>query len=369
MSNKEDKSHYLSLKKIAYLSFVISVFFHLLFVVSIFFGKTFFLSTGGNVVETDVPRPKFELMHFSIHLMRTYILVFLLFLFDRSILNKSFKGTLNSVLLVIGSLVITISFIFIAMMIDFIVSQGAIPEFVKFDRILRDELIRNTMLSFIVVLVSLLIKSVTDSKDIAIENETLKTENMRGRFEALKNQMDPHFVFNSLNTLKSLISMDTEKAEDYLQKMSCVMRYSLQGKEVVDLDEDLQYLKDYCMMMNMRYGDNLIFDTKIDDEARGRLILPLTLQGLVENAIKHNVISSKKPLTISIATQGNQAITVSNNLQPKLDKEKSSGIGLANLSERYRLMWDRDIVINDDNDDRFEVTIPLIENTLTNQNN
>jgi len=129
----------------------------------------------------------------------------------------------------------------------------------------------------------------------------------------------------------------------------------------VRLGEELQYLQDYCLMMKMRYDDNLKFNIEIDPNLNEHLILPLTLQGLVENAIKHNVVSTKKPLTITIKSNDDDSITVLNNLQPKIEKEKSNGIGLANLLERYRLKWEKEILIKKDNE-TFEVTVPLIKN-------
>ena len=357
--NKRNRSRYLSIKKIAYLSLVISVGFHLLFLVFLFFGKSLFVTSD---VESVQIQPKVMLMRFFFNVLRTYILVFLLFLFNRSMMDKTFANARRQFLSIyFGSLLITVTFVFVAFLIDFVIFQREVPGTAKIDRMFLDMLIRNTLLAFIVILTSLLIKSVTDQKDVVIENETLKNENMKGRYEALKNQMDPHFMFNSLNTLQSLISIDGNKAEEYLQKLSCVMRYSMQSKEVVRLGEELQYLQDYCLMMKMRYDDNLKFNIEIDPNLNEHLILPLTLQGLVENAIKHNVVSTKKPLTITIKSNDDDSITVLNNLQPKIEKEKSNGIGLANLLERYRLKWEKEILIKKDNE-TFEVTVPLIKN-------
>ena len=355
MSNK-NKSRYLSLKKISYLSLVISVGFHLLFLVFLFYGRSLFVTT--TVVERAQPQPQVLIMRFLVNVIRTYILVFLLFLYDRRVMNKTFSNPRWQYLsIVLGSMLIAVAFVSVAFMIDFVVFQREMPG--SIDRMFLDMLIRNTLLALIVILTSLLIKSITDQKDVVIENETLKTENMRARFEALKNQMDPHFVFNSLNTLQSLISIDAGKAEEYLQKLSNVLRYSLQGEMVVRLDKEMMYLQSYCDMMKMRYGENLKFVTDIAPVAKESYILPLTLQGLVENAIKHNVISNKKPLTITISSAGAESITVSNNIQPKMENERSNGIGLTNLTERYRLRWDKEIEIKSD-DKTFEVTIPLI---------
>lgn len=353
MNDLKEKSHYLSLRKIAFLTLIISVGYHLIFLAFLFFGKTLFIATDSD----SQPLPRIIFMRFLFNVLRTYLLVFILFLYNRRKMSKTFSHPRKMFFTIAaGSLLITISYVFLAFFADFVVLKREVPT--TLDRIFFDMLIRDTLLALIVTLTSLLIKSITDQRDVFIENETLKTENLKGRFEALKNQMDPHFMFNSLNTLQSLISIDTDKAEEYLQRLSCVLRYSMQSKEVVRLGEELQYLQDYCHMMKMRYNENLKFNIEINPNLNDHLILPLTLQGLVENAIKHNVISTKKPLTITIKSVDNSFIIVSNNIQPKMEKERSNGIGLANLLERYRLKWDKEIVIRNDGS-LFEVEIPL----------
>ena len=167
---------------------------------------------------------------------------------------------------------------------------------------------------------------------------------MASRYEALKSQLDPHFLFNSLNTLRSLIGDDADKAEDFNQQLSGVLRYTLQNKEVVTLAEELDCVRSYCRMMKMRYGDNLIFDHGIDhDTYDDYYVLPLSIQGLIENAIKHNVISTKQPLTVHIHTDDNNHLIISNKIQPKIGIEKGTGIGLANLAERYRIKWNENV--------------------------
>ena len=196
----------------------------------------------------------------------------------------------------------------------------------------------------------------------AVENEALRAENMRSRYETLKNQLDPHFLFNSMNTLQSLITVDSDRAEEYVQQLCTVLRYTLQRKEVVTLAEELVCTADYCRMLKIRYGDNLIFDHHINHERYDDyLVPPLAIQGLVENAIKHNVISTKQPLTVHISTDDDEHLAVSNKIQPKVMEEESSGIGLANLCERYRLQWDKKVEIFDDGNN-FIVTLPLVKN-------
>jgi LytS/YehU family sensor histidine kinase len=199
-------------------------------------------------------------------------------------------------------------------------------------------------------------------KIAAIENERLRTENLNSRYEALKTQMDPHFLFNSLNTLKSLIEVDADKAGNFVQQLSGVLRYTLKTEEMVTLADELDCVRSYCKMMKMRYGDNLRFEHSIDhDKYDNFYVLPLSIQGLIENAIKHNVISSKQPLTVKIFTDNDNHLIISNKIQPKIGKEEGTGIGLANLTERYRIKWNENVEIFDDGKN-FSVTLPLKEN-------
>ncbi|MBR6272696.1 MAG: histidine kinase, partial [Bacteroidales bacterium] len=227
-------------------------------------------------------------------------------------------------------------------------------------RIIRDGMVRDFSFMVVVLLVTELLHTLYERNNIAVENEALRAENVITHYEVLKSQMDPHFMFNSLNTLQSLIGTDTEKAQRYVQELSQVLRATLQNKEVVTLEKELQGVQAYCNLMQIRYGDNLHFNFNIDPKYLSFLLLPLSLQSLVENAIKHNVISGKQPLQVSVVTSEDQSLKVSNPIQPKIMEEAGNGIGLANLSERYQLKWNRNVeIINDGTS--FEVVLPLVE--------
>ncbi|MDR1865722.1 MAG: histidine kinase [Bacteroidales bacterium] len=213
-------------------------------------------------------------------------------------------------------------------------------------------------ISAVVFLSSQLLYMSNKQQKTALENEMLQSEYMKTRFMALKNQVDPHFLFNSLNTLSSLIKTDADKAEDYVQQLSCVFRYTLQNKEVITLEEEIKCTLAYCRLMQIRYGDNLRFVLSVDEKYHRRRIVPLSLQVLVENAIKHNVVSNRQPLSITISASEKETVTVSNPIQPKKKEERGEGIGLSNLAERYRLLWNREIAIRSAGG-IFEVEIPL----------
>lgn len=192
------------------------------------------------------------------------------------------------------------------------------------------------------------------------ENQDLAIENLQNRYDALKNQIDPHFLFNSLNTLSGLIDFENEKAQDYVNQLSSVFRYTMQDRSVATLADELQFAESYIYLMKIRFSDGMNVHMKINPAYRKHYILPFGLQILIENAIKHNVISRKNPLSIIIETTDRGTIRVENNVQPKQGNTDSTGLGLGNLNERYRLMFGKEININATKD-TFSVEIPLIE--------
>lgn len=337
------------------LSLAISVGFHLLFSLSAFFGDTLFYSEP-----KPLPHRQFNFLRVLVFTAYSFIMVFCIFLFNRKMLQVSFKKNyIRLIWIVLGSLLITgafsLLFTFIPIWLDYVEPK---PGFMP--RMIRDSLVKDFLLTAIVILIVQLLKTLHERNQIAVENETLRAENITTHYEALKSQMDPHFMFNSLNTLQSLINVDAEKAQGYVQELSQVLRSTLQNKEVVTLQQELQGVQAYCNLMQIRYGENLRFDFQIDPKYNDHQVLPLSIQGLVENAIKHNVISGKQPLMVSIMTTEDGALKVFNPIQPKIMEEPGNGIGLANLTERYRLKWDKNVeIVNDGH--VFMVTLPLVE--------
>lgn len=194
------------------------------------------------------------------------------------------------------------------------------------------------------------------------ESEQLKKENLQSQLEGLKDQVNPHFLFNSLNSLSSLISEDPEKAEKFLDEMSKVYRYLLRTNEdgLTTLDSEMQFIQSYFHMLKTRYGDGLEMETLIDDHFLHYQLPPLTLQMLVENAVKHNMIMRDSPLKILIMSTNSGKLIVSNNLQRKDRKVFSNKIGLNNIVNKYRLMRQEEISVRDDGKE-FAVAIPLIQ--------
>lgn len=190
--------------------------------------------------------------------------------------------------------------------------------------------------------------------------QKLDFENLQNRYTALKNQTDPHFLFNCLNTLNGLIGRDDRRAQEYVQELAMVFRHTMRDKVVVRLSEELEFVKSYLYLMCIRYFDGLKVVWHIDDKYLDYYVIPSGLQILVENAIKHNIASAKIPLTISISTKEDK-IVVENKLQLREQNTSSStGVGLDNLMEQYRLVFGKDIDIVS-KDGQFSVSLPLIK--------
>ena len=190
-------------------------------------------------------------------------------------------------------------------------------------------------------------------------SETLAKENIRSQFEALKSQLDPHFLFNSLNTLAALIDDKNEPAQAYLEQLSDVYRYVLvsQQKETVPLHEELAFVDSYVSLNKTRFRDNLIVLNELPEEAMPRPVPPLSIQILVENAIKHNVVSRDKPLTLRLSMDAHGYITVENNVQKKNILEKSTKTGLQNMINRYALLTTKKVEVLQ-TADVFSVKVP-----------
>jgi len=180
------------------------------------------------------------------------------------------------------------------------------------------------------------------------------------KFDALKNQLDPHFLFNSLNVLTSLIEENPKNAQKFTTSLSKVYRYVLEqkNKDLITVDEELNFARTYMSLLKMRFEDSIIFeipDKALNPESK---VVPLSLQLLLENAVKHNMVTSSKPLHIKIYESEGMLI-VENNLQPKQIVKKSSGVGLENIKQRYQLLSNKTVSINQ-KATSFAVAIPML---------
>ncbi|MBU2650745.1 MAG: histidine kinase [Bacteroidetes bacterium] len=194
------------------------------------------------------------------------------------------------------------------------------------------------------------------------EIEKFRRENLATQFEMLRVQVNPHFLFNSLNTLSSLIYQNQDTASHFVRELSSVYRYILEKRkdDIVPLREELQFTDSYRYLLGLRFDQKLLFRVEIEEKMLNRMIIPLTLQILIENAVKHNVVSMKKPLEISIVTRDDNTLVLANNLQKKKEETYSSGIGLDNIRSRLKILTDRTLDVHE-SENEFRVTIPLLE--------
>jgi LytS/YehU family sensor histidine kinase len=190
--------------------------------------------------------------------------------------------------------------------------------------------------------------------------QTLEKEKTRVMYESLKQQLNPHFLFNSLTSLSGLIEIDQQLAGNFLKQMSKIYRYILKNRdsETVTLREEIEFVQSYINLQKTRFKEGLQVKTNVYEACLLKKIPPVTLQNMVENAIKHNIIDTDTPLVIYIFTE-NDYLVIKNNLQKKHVVETSNKQGLANLESLYRYLSDKPMLI-EENEKEFMIKIPLI---------
>jgi two-component system, LytTR family, sensor kinase len=196
-----------------------------------------------------------------------------------------------------------------------------------------------------------------------IEAEKFKKISTQAQLQAVRNQVNPHFLFNNLSVLTALIPLDTNASVEFVRQFSKVYRYVLKSheKELMELDTELDFIDSYLYLLKKRFGESLKISVQVDEEVRQYFIVPMALQMLVENAVKHNVVSKNKPLQINIFTEDDQLLIVQNNLQHKAVNDlESTQFGLSNISQRYEFLTHKPIVIQE-NEAYFTVKLPIIK--------
>ncbi len=254
---------------------------------------------------------------------------------------------------VIYSTIVSILFSVVTITIFYKVSLTELP---------WDNIWRNTKFP---ILISIFMTAILTSRAFlfewrraAIASEKLRADRFQGQYQSLKNQLNPHFLFNSLNTLSNLVYDDQEKAIEFIQKLSKIYRYVLevQKEELVTIKQELVFLENYLGLQKLRFGENLQIAIQVLNQ--DLLIPPLSLQLLLENCIKHNIVSSDEPLKITISeTEGH--IIIKNNLQPKDLQESSTGIGLENIKSRLAYFTEKPLLITK-SEREFIVQVPVL---------
>lgn len=223
-------------------------------------------------------------------------------------------------------------------------------------------MLHGTVFNIFVLIIHNYIILIHARNDAELENARLKFANTEAINQLLRQQIHPHFLFNALNTLKSLIRRHPDKAEEYLIHLSDFLRASISKghKNIISLKDEIKLSTDYLEMQKMRAGEALKFSIDIDQQALNNRWLPaFSLQPLLENAIKHNVLTNEDPLYLDVVQEGDY-LKVMNNLQVKHQTEASTGSGLMNLSERYKMLTGEDILIEDDGN-TFTVKIKILQ--------
>ena len=196
-----------------------------------------------------------------------------------------------------------------------------------------------------------------------VEAEKFQKESIKSQLEALKNHLDPHFLFNNLNILSSLIDKSTDQSKEFLDRFAEVYRFILQneGVELVNLRQELDFVDSYLYLLKVRFEEMIVFEIDLPQEKLGKYIPPLTLQMLIENVIKHNQVSEVRTLTVNISLVDDDYVEVSNNLQPrKVISRKGEKSGIKNIISRYSYYTDKEIHFGEE-DGKYVVRVPLLE--------
>lgn len=201
----------------------------------------------------------------------------------------------------------------------------------------------------------------TEYKTTWMEAEELKQMSAQAELQLVKSQINPHFLFNNLNVLSALVMKNTDEANRFIEEFSKVFRYILTNhdKELVNIKTEMDYIKPYIFLLKKRFAEGLNISVDIPADRENFYIIPASIQMLIENAIKHNVVSRNRPLHIQVHANGNNTIVVSNNLQLRDSVDNSTKIGLNNIIKRYWLVSGRNVEVCKD-DKSFTVTLPLL---------
>ena len=271
---------------------------------------------------------------------------------------------------IVGTLLMNVALVYFCNYLNFIVIQGKNPE-----KFFNGEM---NFINWFFINFAIMISAIGHARGFmaAWKNSTKKevveqkliAKSANAQFESLKNQLDPHFLFNSLNVLDSLIEENPVQAQRFTNSMSKIYRYVLEqkDKELVSVEEEIDFAKTYCELLKTRFEDAVTFDFNISEEDKKGFVVPLSLQLLLENSIKHNFATSSKPLNIKIFTEKGNLI-IENNLQTRELPNTSTGVGLANIVSRYNLLTERKVFV-EKSEAFFRVKLPILTEKLNPMN-
>ena len=221
--------------------------------------------------------------------------------------------------------------------------------------------LRLIMAAAIIITIQQSLKSTRTIEKLKTENLSLKTERYKAELDQIRKQVNPHFLFNSLSTLRTMVRKEDAGSETFIVNLAALYRQILQSrdKNAVSLEEEVNFLNAYVHLLKVRHEGSLNIHIDIKPDSKQYSIPVFALQLLIENCVKHNVLSESNPLTIRVFQKDEVTITVSNKYQPKQESANSTGLGLENLLERYRLMGIEDGLTLEQVDNTFNVTVKL----------
>ncbi|WP_394759617.1 2TM domain-containing protein [Flavobacterium sp.] len=264
----------------------------------------------------------------------------------------------------VSSFFLSLFVIFLLRIFENVVIEGkTLSEFLKNEK--SSNYIISTIFTFIILLIVHFIYLYKWYQENKLKEQKIIAGTANAKFESLKNQIDPHFLFNSLNVLSSLIEENPENAQRFTTSLSKVYRYVLEqkDKELVSIDEELAFAKTYMNLLKMRFENSLTYVLPTDNINPDAKVVPLSLQLLLENTVKHNVVSEQKPLHIKIFIEGDYLI-IQNNFQKKEVLQDRRGVGLQNIINRYGIISNRKVLI-EQNENSFSVKIPILTKQIS----
>jgi hypothetical protein len=264
----------------------------------------------------------------------------------------------------LGSFILSVFVIFLLRIVEDVLIEGE-----RFEAFIQNESSANYLVTIIITFFVTLAfhafyfyKAYQENK---VKEQKIIAGTASAQFESLKNQIDPHFLFNSLNVLSSLIEENPESAQKFTTSLSKVYRYVLEqkDKELVSVAEELKFAKTYMNLLKMRFENSITFEIPEGFDNEEAKVVPLSLQLLLENCIKHNVVSEAKPLHVKISIENNQLV-VTNNLQMKEVLSDRKGVGLQNIVNRYAILTKRTVLV-EENEQEFKIFLPILTKQIT----
>ncbi len=340
--------------------------------IMIFFVLTIIPVLNGGIVSFD-NHLKINFLYTMLYGMFLYYANAVLFMFLDSIYKNNRYAVKRLIIGFLSSFILSLFIIFLLRIFeDVIIEKHPLSEFLEYEK--PANYIVPSIVSFVVLLGIHALYFYKSLQENRVKEQKIIAGTASAKFESLKNQIDPHFLFNSLNVLSSLIEENPDNAQRFTTSLSKIYRYVLEqkDKELVSLEEELSFAKTYMDLLKMRFENSLFYElptTILNPEAK---VVPLSLQLLLENTVKHNVVSEQRPLHIRIYVEGDY-LAIQNDYQKKEVLQERKGVGLQNIINRYGIITNRKVLI-EQNEQTFTVKIPvltkqiIVMDTATNYN-